>query len=316
MMHLSAFETRSTQSSAVSQEYSQWDDDDENARDVGRESRGRSRDASRAQRRMEGERLSRVYSKSRSRDALSVGRHSDFEAEDEAIEITRAELESLRERIDQARSEAGYSSASLSRAGSRGSSRHGSRHGSRHSSRHSFRHSSRQSLVDASDSASEFGEGDGGAAAALGAIGGLLGMETSTSVWTPDEVDDPVIKGAHTTGAHAGSAIVPQKVIDKYEQAKKDYEAALKAKKDKKAAQRRALDGDETPRASAVHDLAAQFNHALNGTERKVRKQMDYKTQYANKKAARMSHARPPESNTFFGSLHAMMFGCCMGRGK
>ena len=313
MMHLSAFETRSVQSSAVSQEYSQWDDDDEDARDVGRESRGRSRDASHAQRRMEGERLSRVYSKSRSRDA-SVGRRSDFEAEDEAIEITRAELESLRERIDQARSEAGYSSASLSRAGSRGSSRHGSRHGSRHSSRHSFRHSSRQSLVDASDSASEFGEGDGEVGAGLGMIGGLLGVDTSTSVWTPDELDDPVIKGA--TGAHAGSAIVPQKVIDKYEKAKNDYEAALKAKKDKKAAQRRALDGDETPRASAVHDLAAQFNHAINGTERKVRKQMDYKTQYANKKAARMSHARPPESNTLFGSLHAMMFGCCMGRGK
>ena len=77
-------------------------------------------------------------------------------------------------------------------------------------------------------------------------------------------------------------------MIDKYEKAKNDYEAALKAKKDKKAAQRRALDGDETPRASAVHDLAAQFNHEINGTERKVRKQMDYKTQYANKKAARM----------------------------
>jgi len=314
-MHLSAFEARSTQSSAVSQEYSQWDDDDENARDARRESRGRSRDASRAQRRMEGERLSRVYSKSRSRDA-SVGRHSEFEAEDEAIEITRAELESLRERIDQARSEAGYSSASLSRAGSRGSSRHGSRHGSRNSSRHSLRFSSRQSLMDASDSASEFGEGNSEAGAGLGMIGGLLGMETSTSVWTPDELDDPAIKGAHATGAHAGSAIVPQKVIDKYEKAKKDYEAALKAKKDKKAAQRRALDGDETPRASAVHDLAAQFNHAINGTERKVRKQMDYKTQYANKKAARLSHARPLESNTFFGSLHAMMFGCCMGRGK
>ena len=51
-------------------------------------------------------------------------------------------------------------------------------------------------------------------------IGGLLGVDTSTSVWTPDELDDPVIKGA--TGAHAGSAIVPQKVIDKYEKAKND----------------------------------------------------------------------------------------------
>jgi len=48
------------------------------------------------------------------RDALgavyagrSASRHSEYEAENEAIEITRAELEKLREKIDQARSEAG-----------------------------------------------------------------------------------------------------------------------------------------------------------------------------------------------------------------
>jgi hypothetical protein len=140
--------------------------------------------------------------------------------------------------------------------------------------------------------------------------------EAKPSIWKPDELDDPETKGVLSMGAHAGSAIVPQKVIDKYERARKDYEAALKAKKDKKAAHRHALDGDATPKASAVHDLAAQFNSALNGGERKVRKQMDYKTQYAHRKATRTSNAQPAESKSFFGAVQAVMFGCCLGRTK
>ena len=60
-------------------------------------------------RRARAERLGEAYG-TRSRSASK--RSETFEEEDEAIEITRAELEKLRDRIDQARSDAGYSSSS------------------------------------------------------------------------------------------------------------------------------------------------------------------------------------------------------------
>ena len=78
-----------------------WASEDEgDASDDGR--RGRSK--KRLNRR---DSLDAVYAGRR-----SASRRSEYEAEDEAIEITRAELEKLREKIDQARSEAGYSSSS------------------------------------------------------------------------------------------------------------------------------------------------------------------------------------------------------------
>jgi hypothetical protein len=64
-----------------------------------------------------------------------------------------------------------------------------------------------------------------------------LGGETP-KIWDDEDLDDEATKkrqGAH----HIGSAVVPQKVVEKYDKARKDYEAALKAKKDKKDRLRR-----------------------------------------------------------------------------
>ena len=320
---METFDARSMRSNDVASEYSSWKDEDENGgsqtetRERGRDETRPSRERARARARMDAEKLRRVEREG----SISSGR--EFEAEDEAIEMTRAELDKLRDRIDKARSDAGYSSTSLSRTGSRGSSRHSSRRSSRRSSRHSSRHSSRRSVGDASDSASEFNEvaeGLMGTDAFNSAMASLMG-ETQTSVWTEEElaVDDEDKKRA-STGAKAGSALVPQKVIDKYEQARKDYEAALKAKKDKKAALRHAKEGEAepaTPTAASVNDLAQQFNWALaGGVGRTTRKQLDYKVQYANKKAQRLITAKKPEKVTILGSINNFMFGCCMGRGK
>lgn len=297
-------------------EYSTWESDDEEGGGEKRRDGGPKRTTTKltqdeTKRRMNDEnKLGRYHSRSKSKEAPKA-RHGDdgdddFKAENEAIKITRAELEKLRRRIDQARSEAGYSI-------------------SRPSSRASSRHTSRRSIAAASDSASELGDDSGlltgvmdglGGTDAIDALGEIFSLDgEKPPIWTEDELDDPSTKNLNAAALGRESALVPQKVIQKYEQARRDYHAAVLAKKKKKSAARYAKDGDLTPKISAVQGLAAQFKNAMQfGGERKVRKQMDYKNHYT--KAARIAHAKnaAPKAG-FFASIHNAMFGCCAGRG-
>ena len=259
---------------------------------------------------------------------------NEFEEEDAAIEITRAELERLREKIDLARSDAGYSSRS------RSSSRHGSRHSSRHSSRrsvsssrHSSRHSSSRSVQDYPSTASvdpDFGEERsttvGGSTvneeAGVINIGQNLidALQGDKKIWDEDELDDE--SAIENMNAHnIGSAVVPQKVVQKYEQAKREYDAALKAKREKKDQLRRearAADKKHAP-STTVDDLAKQFTRAFSISQsdpNQIRKRMDYKnTHQLRAKAARLAHVAK-HVPTPWERLSSTFFGCCMGRGR
>ena len=296
-----------------------WASEDEgDASDDGR--RGRSK--KRLNRR---DSLDAVYAGRR-----SASRRSEYEAEDEAIEITRAELEKLREKIDQARSEAGYSSSSArsSRRGSRASSRHSSR-GPRGGSMLASTESVDPDFAD--ERSTQDGSSVAVAPAAMldvdvyGAANDLLnalGGDTETpKIWDDEDLDDEATKkrqGAH----HIGSAVVPQKVVERYDKARKDYEAALKAKKDKKDRLRReaaeAAAAKKGDTSSSVDALANEFRRAISfardDDERKVRQRMDYKnTAVYRKRAARLANAKPPPP-TFFERLSGALFGCCMHR--
>jgi len=266
------------------------------------------------------------------RDALgavyagrSASRHSEYEAENEAIEITRAELEKLREKIDQARSEAGYSSSSArsSRRGSRASSRHSSR-GPRGGSMLASTESVDPDFADERSTQDGSSVAPDATAVLNVGVNGLLnalGGETP-KIWDDEDLDDEATKkrqGAH----HIGSAVVPQKVVEKYDKARKDYEAALKAKKDKKDRLRReaaeaAAAAKKENASSSVDALAKEFQRAISFSheddQRKVRQRMDYKnTAVYRKKAARLANAKKPPA-TFFERLSGALFGCCMHR--
>ena len=148
-----------------------------------------------------------------------------------------------------------------------------------------------------------------------------LGGETP-KIWDDEDLDDEATKkrqGAH----HIGSAVVPQKVVEKYDKARKDYEAALKAKKDKKDRLRReaaeaAAAAKKENASSSVDALAKEFQRAISFSheddQRKVRQRMDYKnTAVYRKKAARLANAKKPPA-TFFERLSGALFGCCMHR--
>jgi hypothetical protein len=147
-----------------------------------------------------------------------------------------------------------------------------------------------------------------------------LGGETP-KIWDDEDLDDEATKkrqGAH----HIGSAVVPQKVVEKYDKARKDYEAALKAKKDKKDRLRReaaeAAAAKKENASSSVDALAKEFQKAISFSheddQRKVRQRMDYKnTAVYRKKAARLANAKKPPA-TFFERLSGALFGCCMHR--
>ena len=148
-----------------------------------------------------------------------------------------------------------------------------------------------------------------------------LGGETP-KIWDDEDLDDEATKkrqGAH----HIGSAVVPQKVVEKYDKARKDYEAALKAKKDKKDRLRReaaeaAAAKKKENASSSVDALAKEFQRAISFSheddQRKVRQRMDYKnTAVYRKKAARLANAKKPPA-TFFERLSGALFGCCMHR--
>ena len=153
---------------------------------------------------------------------------------------------------------------------------------------------------------------------------GLLAAlgEEKPPIWDEDELDDPQVI-AHRNAHNIGSAVVPQKVVDKYDKAKRDYEAALKVKRDKKDALRRE-EAQANPRTTSAHALAEQFSNALSfgkeEDERRVRKQMDYKnTAAARRKAARYAAKAKEEakaSSTFYNKLGGLLFGCCMGARK
>ena len=267
------------------------------------------------------------------RDERELSREREFEAEDEAIEITRAELERLREKIDQARSDAGMSSRS------RSSSRHGSRHSSRHSSRrsvsssrHSSRHSSSRSTQDYPsttsidpDFANERSTTVGGSTvneeAGVMTLGQdlLEALQGGKKIWDDDEVDDESM--IESMNAHQiGSAIVPQKVVEKYEKAKRDYDAALKAKRDKKDQLRReARAADKNKPSATVDNLAQQFSRAFTVPQNdpnQIRKRMDYKnTHQLRAKAARLAHVSK-HVPTPWERLSGVLFGCCTGRGR
>ena len=158
-----------------------------------------------------------------------------------------------------------------------------------------------------------------------GAANGLLnalGGDTETpKIWDDEDLDDEATKkrqGAH----HIGSAVVPQKVVERYDKARKDYEAALKAKKDKKDRLRReaaeAAAAKKGKASSSVDALAKEFQRAISFSheddQRKVRQRMDYKnTAVYRKKAARLANAKKPPA-TFFERLSGALFGCCMHR--
>ena len=265
--------------------------------------------------------MGNYYGRSSSR---SASRKSDFEKEDEAIEITRAELERLREKIDQARSEAGYSSSS------RASSRSSSRHGSRSSSRRRVMASTSSVDPDFFDEKSVTVDGSSMVSAASAGAGNVLAVgagllaalgEEKPPIWDEDELDDPQVI-AHRNAHNIGSAVVPQKVVERYDKARKDYEAALKAKKDKKDRLRReaaeAAAAKKGDTSSSVDALANEFRRAISfardDDERKVRQRMDYKnTAVYRKRAARLANAKPPPP-TFFERLSGALFGCCMHR--
>ena len=160
-----------------------------------------------------------------------------------------------------------------------------------------------------------------------GAANGLLnalGGDTETpKIWDDEDLDDEATKkrqGAH----HIGSAVVPQKVVERYDKARKDYEAALKAKKDKKDRLRReaaeaaaaAKKGDTRRRRWMLSPTNSEGRYRSRATtiERKVRQRMDYKnTAVYRKRAARLANAKPPPP-TFFERLSGALFGCCMHR--
>lgn len=311
------FDQRSATSAGTAQTaVSQWESESDGDGEGGRQGRSRRR-----LRRKDS--LGNYYGVGSA--SRSGSRKSDFEKEDEAIEITRAELDRLREKIDQARSEAGYSSSS--RASSRSSSRHGSRSSSRRRAMASTNSvdpdfaDEKSVTVDGSSMVSAASPG-GGNVLAVGA--GLLAAlgDDKPQIWDEDEMDDPEV-AAHRNAHNVGSAVVPQKVVEKYDKAKRDYEAALKAKKDKKDALRRE-EAQANPGTSSAHALAKQFSKALSfgreEDERKVRKQMDYKnTAAARRKAARYAAKAKEEakaSSTFYSKLGGLLFGCCMGARK
>jgi len=229
------FDQRSATSGVTAQTAaSQWESESDGDGEGGRQGRSRRRLSRK-------DSLGNYYGRSSSR---SVSRKSDFEKEDEAIEITRAELERLREKIDQARSEAGYSSSS------RASSRSSSRHGSRSSSRRRVMASTSSVDPDFFDEKSVTVDGSSMVSAASPGVGNVLAVgagllaalgEEKPPIWDEDELDDPQVI-AHRNAHNIGSAVVPQKVVDKYDKAKRDYEAALKVKRDKKDALRREME--------------------------------------------------------------------------
>lgn len=247
-----------------------------------------------------------------------------FAEEDEAIEITRAELDKLRDKIDQARMDAGISSRSISRSSSRSRSR--SRHGSRASSRAPSRSSSRRSMASTDSVDPDFadersttvgGSTAGGLSVENGGFGDMMGMfgEEKPPIWDEDELDTRRMK--EETNAHQiGSAVVPKKVVEKYETAKLEYEKALKAKREKKDRLRRELAAQSKP-ASKVDELAAEFSRAITGDDpvKTVRKRMDYKKENQMRvKAARLAHAHKKVEPTFFVKMSSLLFGCCMRR--
>jgi hypothetical protein len=108
--------------------------------------------------------------------------------------------------------------------------------------------------------------------------------------------------------------------VEKYDKAKKDYEAAVKAKKDKKDRLRReaAEAAKKGQSESSVDALAKEFRKAISFSrdedERKVRQRMDYKNTAAyRKKAARLAQKKPPPL-TIFERFSGALFGCCMHR--
>ena len=293
---------------------SQWSSEDEDGVEEERRGRARSR-AGGSRRRARAERLGEAYG-TRSRSASK--RSETFEEEDEAIEITRAELEKLRDRIDQARSDAGYSS----------SSRHSSRAGSRSSSRHSSRRGGFGASVESVDpdfadekstTVDESVDNGGMNVMNVGAdLYAALGGEKKP-IWTLDEMDDEATK--RSRNAHnIGSALVPHKIVEKYDKAKKDYEEAVKAKRVKKERLRReaAAEAAKEKTPSRMDELAQEFRRAIHNEDaaleyHKVRQRMDYKNASATRKrAARIAKnaKRPP---TFYEGLLRAMFGCCLG---
>lgn len=288
---------------------SQWSSEDEDPGEG--ERRGRER----ARRHKRTERLSEVYSKR----SQSVSKRSEtFEEEDEAIEITRAELEKLRERIDQARSDAGYSSSSRhsSRAGSRSSSRHSSRRGGFGASVASVDPDfadEKSTTVDGSVDAAGMNVMNVGADLFTALAGG-----DKPAIWTQEEMDDEATK--RSRNAHnIGSAVVPQKIVEKYDKAKKDYEDAVKAKREKKERLRReaAAEAAKDKPPSRMDELAQEFRRAVHNEDpasdyHRVRQRMDYKnTALKRKQAARLAHNKKPP--TFYERLSSAMFGCCLG---
>ena len=101
-----------------------------------------------------------------------------------------------------------------------------------------------------------------------------------------------------------GSALVPHKIVEKYDKAKKDYEEAVKAKRVKKERLRKeaAGGGSQGEESLRMDELAQEFRRAIHNEDaaleyHKVRQRMDYKNASATRKrAARIAKnaKRPP----------------------